>query len=76
MRTGAGVTGIVVSIRGSVARVYSFAEAASPGGLDRGDKGAVQRRRFTAEEYHKMAEAGILHEDDRVELIEGDIESR
>jgi Uma2 family endonuclease len=33
----------------------------------------IQRRRFTAEEYHKMAEAGILHEDDRVELIEGEI---
>jgi len=33
----------------------------------------ARRRRFTAEEYHKMAEVGILHEDDRVELIEGDI---
>jgi Uma2 family endonuclease len=33
----------------------------------------VGRRRFTTEEYHKMAEVGILHEDDRVELIEGDI---
>ncbi len=33
----------------------------------------VERRRFTIQEYHKMAEAGILHEDDRVELIgEGD----
>jgi Uma2 family endonuclease len=33
----------------------------------------IARRRFTVHEYHRMAEAGILHEDDRVELIEGDI---
>lgn len=31
------------------------------------------QRLFTAEEYHRMADAGILVEDDRVELIEGKI---
>ena len=31
------------------------------------------RRRFTVYEYHRMGEAGILHEDDRVELIEGEL---
>ena len=33
----------------------------------------VARRLFTVEEYHRMAEAGILGEDERVELIEGEI---
>jgi Uma2 family endonuclease len=32
-----------------------------------------KRRRFTIEEYHRMGEAGIFHEGDRVELIEGEI---
>jgi Uma2 family endonuclease len=31
------------------------------------------RRLFTVEEYHRMADMGILGEDERVELIEGEI---
>ncbi|WP_322801043.1 Uma2 family endonuclease [Thermoflexus sp.] len=34
---------------------------------------ALPLRRFTVEEYHRLAEAGILREDERVELIEGAI---
>lgn len=29
--------------------------------------------KLSVEDYHRMAEAGILHEDDRVELIEGEL---
>lgn len=33
----------------------------------------VTRHRFTTEEYHKMGETGIFHEDDQVELVGGEI---
>src|SRR5580700_8395255 len=33
----------------------------------------LQRRRFTADEYYRLAAVGILRENDRVELLDGDI---
>ncbi|MBD1922094.1 Uma2 family endonuclease [Microcoleus sp. FACHB-831] len=33
----------------------------------------VQAKRFTLAEYHQLAELGFFHEDDRVELIRGEI---
>lgn len=33
----------------------------------------IQKKLFTTVEYHQMLQAGILSEDDRVELIEGEI---
>jgi Uma2 family endonuclease len=33
----------------------------------------AERKRFTVDEYHKLAQAGVLGEDDRVELIEGEL---
>jgi Uma2 family endonuclease len=33
----------------------------------------VEKRRFSVHEYHRMAEVGILSEDDHVELIAGEI---
>ncbi len=34
---------------------------------------SLARRRFTVDDYHRMAQAGVLTEDDRVELLEGEI---
>ena len=33
----------------------------------------VKRRRFTVDEYHRMLEAGILREGERIELIRGEL---
>lgn len=33
----------------------------------------VIRRRFMASEYYTMLNAGVFHEDDRLELVEGEI---
>ncbi len=33
----------------------------------------MQRKMFTTKEYHHMTQAGILGEDDHLELIRGDI---
>lgn len=34
---------------------------------------ALERWRFTVDEFEQMVKAGILHEDDRVELIHGEV---
>ena len=33
----------------------------------------IDTYRFSVEEYEKLGEVGIFHEDDRVELLEGEI---
>ncbi len=34
------------------------------------------RFRFTVQQYHRMIESGILHEDEQIELIEGELATR
>jgi Uma2 family endonuclease len=38
-----------------------------------GAPATVPRRKLSVTDYHRMGEAGILHEDDRVELIQGEL---
>jgi Uma2 family endonuclease len=33
----------------------------------------ISKRLFTVDDYHRMADAGIFSEDDRVELIHGEV---
>jgi Uma2 family endonuclease len=33
----------------------------------------IQAKRFTLEEYHKLTEIGFFHEDDRIQLINGEL---
>jgi Uma2 family endonuclease len=37
------------------------------------DRAPITRRKLDVDEYHRMGEAGILRDDDRVELIEGEL---
>ena len=33
----------------------------------------VERKRFSVDDYYRMVDAGILHERDAVELIDGEV---
>lgn len=43
------------------------------GGIDILNRHPVPRHRLTLDEYHRLGEAGILGEDDRVELLDGQL---
>ena len=43
------------------------------GDIDILSRHPVRRHRLTGDDYHRLGEAGILGEDDRVELLEGQL---
>ncbi len=72
-RTAAKVPGMATKAQGTakgVPGVAGNAHGTARGALRMAE---VQRRLFTVAEYHQMLASGILGEDDRVELIEGEI---
>src|SRR5690242_21861669 len=40
---------------------------------ERSDKPALEHWKFTVDEFQRMGEVGLLKEDDRVELIDGEL---
>jgi hypothetical protein len=61
-----------MSCRGAItSRETAHGEAPARARYDDSMSVQLTRHRFTVDDYHAMAEAGALREDDRVELIEG-----
>ncbi len=58
---------IIAAALEDIARAKGMASTASP------SASAPTRRRFTVAEYYAMADIGILEENDRIELLDGDL---
>jgi len=59
-------------LRGRIVICYYFARA-NVNSLRGNMSVQLQRWTFTVDDYHRLADVGILTEDDRVELIDGEI---
>ena len=55
------------------AAIKDIARAKGMATADDGSASVPTRRRFTVAEYYAMAEVGILDENDRIELLDGDL---